>query len=232
MNDRSAFPANRAPRNYGNTEPVVAPTAAGQEIVKSILRVETLPVDGRILVVSLDEAFPLADDGFGTPGDTALRFGRLKWRVGRRHQEADFDLKAGGTIFAISADWIEIFVVRQFVFGDIPSIDYEASVTMAWGVPNLWPPTRTVSQVVPAATFSNVLPIPHKAVAAHTSTFASSVTLAIFDGKGLTIGSAQVVVGVINPAPPLTLGQGARGFSVNNPGGASVEISVIFDLGF
>lgn len=232
MHPGATFPAASAPRNYGNVEDVPSPAAVGETVIKSILRTETLPVDGQILVVSLDEAFGFFDLPT-PPGDTVLRFGRLRWRVGRRIQEADFDLKAGGTVFALSADWVEIFVVREFDPTLAATIPFEASATLAYGVPNLWPPTRTVQQTVAPVSTSNPLPIPHKAVAVLLTVAAgTTISMDTIDGKGTITGGSQTAAGLINPAPPLPLGQGSRVFTVTNPGPAPVLVNTIFDLGF
>lgn len=220
------FPAEDAPRNYGNREAV-----PNGPVVVSILQAETLPTDGRILVASLDEAFP--SDAFLAPGDTELRFGRIRWRVGRRIQEADFDLKAGGTVFAISADWVEIFVVR---LNDPPAVtlDYEASFTLAYGVPNLWPPTRTVSVSVAPGTTSALFAIPHKAVAVRLlMDDDQTASMDSFDGKGMGVGAINNVLGNNSPGPPMPVAQGARTFNVSLAAAApaNVQFTIVWDLG-
>ncbi len=229
MSDYPEFPQVPSPRNVGNVEVTEEPPAGSPEVVTTILRSETLPVQGRILVVALDET---TETFAGLPNASALRHGRIEWRVGRRQQTADFDIKAGGAVFALTCDWAQVFVVRQPDPGSGQK-SYAASMSIAFGVPTLLPPTRTVAIVVQQASTSPIASIPHKAVAVRiTAPVGNSASVQIIDGAGTQLAAATAVGATNNPSPVLPLPGGSRTLTISNNLGGTVVLSAIFDLAF
>lgn len=224
------FPQTRAPRNVGNVEDVPSPDV-GTTLVKSILRSQTDPVDGQVLVVALDEDIAVYNNL--ALQATNLRHGRLDWRVGRRIQTADFDIKAGGSVFTVTADYAEVSVVRQFDANLAGDLRYHASISLAYGVPSLSPATRTAGVTVPAGQTSPAARIPHKACAVRlTGPFGNSASLQVLDGTGTTVGWSVMAAATVTPSFGLPLPNGAVAWTITNQAGLGAPFSAIFDLAF
>lgn len=231
------FPQSQAPINVGRVVTALAPQDPQTEIVTPILESGTLALGGQVLTLALHEDPATYSTSFAV-GNSLDRFGRLRWRKGDIQQVADFDIKGGGTVFPLAADWFQMLVVRQ----DLPNIPifafepirYMASASPSIGVANPLPPTRSFLDTIPANSAGTLLTVPVHATGVTLNTDLPSpdvMTVQINAQSGQTVLTQQIV----NPTSTVTvpLPQGARTLRFNNGSLVNGATAVaIFSLAF
>lgn len=231
------FPTQPAPVNLGRSVLTRPPAAPGSEAVFPILESGTLALNGQVITLALNEA--PQSYRVVPPGNSFLRFGRLRWRVGERQQIADFDLKAGGTVFPLACDWFQLLTVNQDP--EAGEITYQASCTLGLAQANLHPPTRTAfNGLIAAITTVGPFNIPQHATAVSVTCDLPNVVagvpqvlfVQIIGQAGQTLATVRIEGGP-SYVGPHALPAGARRFNVINASATNIATtSVIFDLAF
>lgn len=219
-----------APINLGAEGDVGFPALKGDEVEAVILQTNLRALNGQVIAVALNETEASYDTSLAD-GDSAARFGRLRWTVGQRRQVGDFDLKAGGSIFALACDSVTISVVNT----DNTPVRrrYNASVSLSLSAPNLRAPTRSFANVLPPGAAVGPFDVPRHAVSVFlTADIANGppVVLTVTDTKAATTAVLADVSSSVTPFLPLP--QGSRRWGIVNPGFSFVSATAVFELGF